>query len=372
MVSAVTNPAATTADPAVAAARRVVGLYGDPTVTWSIVLALTTRAPAERAVVAAALARLVATHPHLGRVPALGSFPAGQDLRTATAFADAPYDDADPLLRASLSDDGLTLVLAAHHGAVDGLGLLGAAAAITGLDLGSSARGIEREAQPEGFVRRVLARVGEVVLHPPRRVALQGRGSASRGDVLLARPVDVARPGSAALVAGVVTAVRGWNAERNAATAPLMVAMGLSRRPGTPPAPPDRDTAFVRLDASGVTDVASAAAVIAATPPEPAYPETDGKGFGPLLARLAANRLGATVLVSNLGAVADPGVAAVRFWPVPTGPSGVAVGLASSSAGTILTVRVRRRWCGPGEAEDLTDRIAASFAAAAAVPGSTQ
>lgn len=360
-------------DPAVTRARRVVGLYGDPDVTWSIVLAVTTAEPRSADAAAAAVAALVGAHPHLGPAPTLTTFDDGAEASVCAEFADRPYGDHEPLLRVALSADGRTLVVAAHHGAMDGLGLLGAAAVIGGRDLASSARGISRDEQPGGFLSRAVARLAEVALHPPRRLAVSRPGDGDHtvvGDLLLARTVTAARPGSAALVAGVVDAVQRWNAAhpigRNGGRgARLVVAMGLSRRPGTPYPPPDRDTAYVRLFADQVRTAADASTLITTTPPEPAFPETDGGGIGPLAARLLGNRLGATVLVSNLGVVADPGVVALRFWPVPTGPRGFAVGLASTTVATTLTVRLRSRWCTPVVAEEVADLVVERFVAAA-------
>lgn len=354
-------------DDAVGRARRVVGLYGDPDVTWSIVLAVWFGTPRRLDDVAARAARLAAQYPHLGAAPDVAAFGADQEGAVLARFADEPYADHAPLLRVALSEDGRTLLVAAHHGATDGLGLLGAAAVLADADLSSSARGITREAQPTGFVRRTVVRLGEVLVHPPVRFAPDRPAATAEpaaGDLLLARAVTTPRPSSAALVAAVVAAVRGWNGDRRPRGRRLVVAMGLSRRPGTPVAPPDRDTAYVRLPADDVAGTEDAAAVMRATDPEPAFPETDGGGVGPLVARLLGNRLGATVLVSNLGVVSDPDVRDLRFWPVPTGPSGCAVGLASTPSSTLLTVRLRRAWFSADAAQRLADVVAEEFTAA--------
>jgi hypothetical protein len=132
---------------------------------------------------------------------------------------------------------------------------------------------------------------------------------------------------------------------------------------------PDRDTAYVRLPAGQVASTDDARALIATTPPEPAFPVTDGRGLGPRDTRLLSHRLGATVLVSNLGRIDSDGVTGIRFWPVPTGPAGVAVGLASTPVSTTLTLRARRGWFTASAAEQLADLAAECFEAAAAETG---
>lgn len=338
-------------DPAVLQARRVVGLYGDPDVTWSVVLGLRLHVPVSRAAVADRVQTLVADHPHLGAAPAVDSYRADDEVAVLDRFANDPYGDHEPLLRVALSDDGRDLVLAAHHGVVDGLGILGAASRLVGEPLASTARGIPRAAEPTGFVRSSLRRLGEALFRPPTRIAGDRSGGTVAGDWLGSRRVEAARPGSAALVRAAVDLVRRANAGRGGGR--LVVSMGLSRRPGSPVPSPDRDTAYVRLPADGVSSTGDARALVAGTLPEPAFPVTDGGGLGPRVARLLSHRLGATVLVSNLGRVDSPAVDEIRFWPVPTGPAGVCLGLASTPSVTTLTLRARRGWFSAEAAERL-------------------
>jgi hypothetical protein len=76
--------------------------------------------------------------------------------------------------------------------------------------------------------------------------------------------------------------------------------------------------------------------------------------------RALARRLGATCLVSNLGAVhVGPPVAALTFFPQPSGPSGVAIGVVSTPETTSLTVRARRRDFTEAAVTDLLDRLVA-------------
>ncbi len=346
--------AASSPQPAVRRARQVVGLYGDPDVTWSIVLALRLRQPLDPVAVADRLTQLNRDHPHLGPPAALEVVAA--DLGpTLDRAANSPYGDNDPLLRVALTSDGRTVVLGAHHGAVDGLGMLGVAAALTGLSLTSNARGLAADAEAGSFAVRSLHRLAEALVSPPVRLASSRR--ADHGDWLLTTPVAIERPSTASLVLAATRSVEAWNAGRRTTGRRPVLALGLSRRPGDPTPAPDRDTAYSRVPVATVRTREEAARVVAETRPEPAFPVTDGRGWGPRLARLLSSRLGSTLLVSNLGLVAHDGVERVDFWPVATGPAGVCLGLASSPSVTSVTVRVRRSWFDHAQAARLMELV---------------
>src|SRR5690606_30929645 len=114
----------------------------------------------------------------------------------------------------------------------------------------------------------------------------------------------------------------------------------------------------VRLDAHHLDTLSGARELLGSTRPEPAFPQTEGLGIGPLVTKALASRLGSTLLVSNLGLVDQPGLAALEFWPVPAGPSGVAVGLASTMTSSTVTVRARRPWFEPERTDRLADLVA--------------
>ena len=353
-------------DAAVQQARRVVGLYGDPDVSWSVLLVLRLSRPTTVEAVSTAAGNLVDAHPHLGPAPRVEGFGPGAEPGVLAALANEPFGDAGPLLRVAVGAGGRTLVLAAHHGAVDGLGMLGVATALLAVPLTSTARGIAREAEPTSFVRGSLRRLGEAAFAPPVRLdGDRAEGSALPGDWLEARDVDVARPGSAALVRAAADLVRRTNGPDRRGKR-LVVSMGLSRRPGRPVPDPDRDTAYMRLRIGNLSSTADARRLIAATAPEPAFPVGDAGGLGPAVARRLSHRLGATVLVSNLGLVDNPSIESVRFWPVPTGPAGVCLGLASTPATTTLTFRARRGWFSEQAARRLADVAADCLASAGA------
>jgi hypothetical protein len=356
------TPAVAPVDPAVLRARRVVGLYGDPDVTWSVVVAVDLDEEVALDALSERARMLVEAHPHLGAAPPVRAFGARTEAAVLAAFADEPYGDRDPLLRVALSEDARTLVVAAHHGAIDGLGLLGAASVLLDVPLASTARGVGPDAEPRGFVRYSARRLVEAVFDPPARIRGDRRMPEASGDWLEALEVDARRPGSAALVRAAVDLVGRAGATRRRG---VVVSMGLSRRPGAPVPDPDRDTAYVRLRADGVDSTRTAHTLLARTTPEPAFPASDGGGLGPRAARLLSSRLGATVLVSNLGRIDHPAVVAVRFWPVPTGPAGVCLGLASTGRSTTLTLRARRGWFSAATAARLAGLAAECLAQAA-------
>lgn len=358
-------------DPAVRQARMVVGLYGDPAVTWSVLLRLRLRTPLDPARVSVGIEAVHAAHPHLGPPPVLGRYDAQERGAVLSRAADDSFGDRGPLVRVALDHVGSEIVVAVHHGCVDGLGLLGYTAAITGVDLPSSARGVPPAAEPQDFLRGSARRLREAFLHPPVRVASSGR-TPDVGDVLLSREVAGGKVSTAELLLASVRTVRAWNAVHRARQRPVVVALGLSRRRGTPTPPPDRDSAYARLAADGVESLAHARRLLAQTRPEPAFPVTRAAGFGPIVTRVLGSRLGSSLLVSNLGLVGQRDVESAEFWPVPTGPAGVCVGLASSPARTTLTVRVRRAWFRTDEAGAFADQVLAEVDALSRDPSPDQ
>lgn len=343
--------------PAVRAARQVVGLYGDPDVTWCILLELELAEARAAHLLSARLADIVEDYPHLGLRPTVETLALSGSRIDPVArqrFANRPFGAQEPLVRTGLSPDGLHVLVAAHHGVVDGLGLLGLTGLLLDLPLGTGARGVARTGAEPGFFRGSLARLHEVLLRPPERFRASRRGPAAAGDILVHRDLSPLRRGTGALAWAALLTLRGWNGPETRRRQPV-IALGVSRRPGTPPIQPIRDTAYTRLPVVGVTSFVDLAARLVRSEPEPDFPVSDAGGLGPVLIRLLASRLGASLLVSNLGLVDDPRVRAVRFWPVASGPAGVAFGLASTRQTTTVTVRVRNRWFDRSDADRLLD-----------------
>lgn len=323
--------------------------------SWSIVVRLTLHDRLDPGTVQERWEELGRQFTGVGRVGRVQVSRADDAADLLPGFADDAYGDRDPLLRVGVGASGRVLLVAAHHGAMDGLGLVGAAGRLGGLSLDSNARGVASDADATNFWIASVRRLVEALVRPPQRL-WAARARRGAGDVLSSRTLGSVAGGSSGLLLAVTRGIRAWNsaAPRRARRGRLIVAMGLSRRPGTPMAPPDRDTAYVRLDAHHLRDLTDARETLEQTRPEPAFPQTEGLGIGPLVTRVLSNRLGSTVLASNLGLIEAPGLAALEFWPVPTGPAGVAVGLASSSTRSVLTVRGRRPWFD----QDAIDRLA--------------
>lgn len=348
-------------DAALRRARQVVGLYGDPDSTWGIAVELGWSRPVEADAVAAAWPRLSARFPHLGapdrpRVCPPEDFDRERELLTA-----ARYLPGEPPVRVLLSADGHRMQVAAHHGAVDGLGLLAVAAGLTGRAISSAAQGIGERPARHGFVLSSARRLVEAVLSPPGRFP----GAGSTGDIredLRVAELPPGRQGSAALSAAVLAA----QATLGASGATVLL-LGASRRPGSRLAP-DRDTAYLRLRAPRGATAAQLAELLRVTPPEPAFPETAAGGIGPWVTRLLRSRLGSTALISNLGVITGEGLRDVAMFPAPSGPRAVALGLASTERATRLTLRTQRCDFTEAESAAIFDAIGQAFTAGASGP----
>ncbi|MGW5718277.1 hypothetical protein ACWEVP_19070 [Amycolatopsis sp. NPDC003865] len=344
-------------------AHRVVGLYGDPTVSWSILLEaeLGTAAP-EPEKLRARLAAAVQQYPHLGAVPEIeraADLPATRDR-----FASAPYERAAPLLRIAVGES--TLLVAAHHGALDGLGLLSLLGILLDVPVSSAARGIGERTGGKPFALSALQRLAEALFAPPGRIT-PDRVAPAAGDVFRARHEPRLRLGAAGFVAAAARATGRWNRAHGARTARVVAALGASWRPGAAPEPV-HDSAFFRLRLRPGADVA---AVLAAQAPEPDFPARSSR-LARLGTRLLASRLGSTFLVSNLGVVsAGDSVRSLAFYPAASGRSGVAFGAATTGEVTTVTVRARRRDFDEAAAGRLLEEFRAAVHEASASPRAT-
>ncbi len=316
-------------------AHRVVGLYGDPTVSWSILLEADLGAAApEPEKLRARLAAAVQQYPHLGAVPEIErttDLPATRDR-----FASAPYERTAPLLRVAVGES--TLLVAAHHGALDGLGLLSLLGILLDVPVSSGAKGIGERGGGKPFALSVVQRLAEALFAPPGRITPDRRAEAA-GDVFAVRHEPRLRLGAAGFVAAAARATESWNRAHGARTARVVAALGASWRSGAAPEPV-HDSAFFRLRLRPGADVA---AVLLAQEPEPDFPARSSR-LARLGTRLLASRLGSTFLVSNLGVVSTGDtVRSLAFYPAASGRSGVAFGAATTGGTTTVTVRARRK-----------------------------
>jgi hypothetical protein len=253
------------------------------------------------------------------------------------------------------------LLLAAHHGAVDGLGLLALLGAAVDRPVRTGVVGMTDRVRDGGMARSfalaAARRVGEAVFAPPMRVrAVRPDGAAGSDEVLVAATLPRLRVGTAAVTAAAAAVVREWNGVRRGR---LVAAIGASRRDGDD-LTPEHVSAYLRLRLPPGTDRASVRTMLATQRLEPDFPPSRNVVVR-LGARALARRLGATFLASNLGAVEiGAPVTSLAFFPQCSGPSGLAVGVVSTAAATSLTVRARHRDFTGDAAADLLDRLVAA------------
>lgn len=331
-------------------AREVVGLYGDPDTTWGICLELGFAVPLVAADVAAQLEPLVAEFPHLGAAPKLEVVAGGDWESRRERLAATPYATDAPLVRVAMTRDGTRLLVAAHHGACDGLGLVAIGDRLSGATLVSRARGIGDRPAPLSFLRSSFARLQEAIRRPPPRFGSH-RGATGSGERLQQVTVPRLPAGTVDLCLALGAVFGVWNHGGDAGGRPLFV-MGASRRaPGT--LAPDRQTAYLRLRLDPAWDRDQARAAFRALAPEPEFPETSVGGIGPRVTRMLRNRLGATAQVSNLGVIEGDGLEYAAMFPALSGPRGLAVGLVSTGGTTTLSLRTRCSEFAPEDAADL-------------------
>ncbi len=337
-------------------AREVVGLYGDPDTTWGICLELGFRGPLGSDQVQERAAALVERHPHLGPAPALETVDHEVwESRRAVAAA-APYDVAGPLVRLLLSADGRRLLVAAHHGACDGLGLVAVADRVSGGGLVSAARGIGDRPAPLSFGRSSVLRLREALLQPPPRFGSHVEASGS-GEHLRVRTLPRRASGTVALCAALADVFVTWNHPSAGNAARPLFVTGASRRPSGTLAP-DRQTAYLRFRVDPSWDRTRLQAEFGALAPEPEFPETSVGGVGPRITRLLRSRLGATAQLSNLGVVEGPDLSYAAMFPALSGPRGLAVGLVSTTSTSTLSLRTRAAEFSAQDTDALVDLIA--------------
>ncbi|MFS8096844.1 hypothetical protein LFM09_06845 [Lentzea alba] len=326
-----------------------VGFSGDPAATWSILLEGGLRETPDPATVAARMSRASDAYPNLGPA-AVVRLPSDWDA-TRAEFADSRYHEGDPLVRVALAGD--RLLIAAHHGAVDGLGLVALLGIALGAPVHSSATGVAGRTPDRPYLLNALDRLREAVWTPPTRIEASLRGKDS-GDHLVSREIPRTKVGSVRLTTAALDTTRRWNASRGVPHSRVVAAIGASWRAGTDPRPED-GSALLRLRLPARADENDVRALLAGAAPETGFPSKRNP-VARLGMRLLAARLGSTFLVSNLGVV-DADVRALRFFPAASGRSGVAFGVVTTGEVTTVTVRARRRDFGADDAAGLLDLL---------------
>lgn len=351
-------------------AHEVVGLYGDPDSSWAIVAEFGFAEPLDPAALEDRLARLCAEHPHLGAPPPLRLLADADWHSVRGEVAVQPFAENGPLLRVCLHEGGCRLLVGAHHGVVDGLGLVAVAAAVSGSAIRSHARGIRDQRARRGFLRASVRRGLEALFAPPGRFPAHGTPTATPAEdlsmAIFSPPPEGVPRGTAALAFAVVQVLgeRGATSDRRPRA---VLVVGASRRIDGSLAP-DRCTAFLRVPLHADATLAEAQAALAAAEPEPDFPETSIGGIGPKVTHLLRGRLGATALLSNLGQLDAPGLDYVAMFPAASGPRAVAVGLATTPTCTSLTLHTRRAEFDEAEHADLLAALVAAYTRGALGP----
>jgi len=332
-------------------------LSGHPDLSWSIVAHVRMASPPESSLIQERVAQRwpETLGPHPSVVDAADE---AATIRLREEFADRPYEDGHPLVRLARAPD--SVVVAAHHSALDGLGLLALLGLVLDAPIRSGAAGLGESGwgPVPGFLRRAAARVGEAAFRPPARIRPErGGGAGGVGDHLLEAPAPAVAGGTAAVLTAAARAVDSWNGAGSRSPGRLVIAVGLSRRPGSAPALADQ-SAYARVSLAG-RDLVATRLALASARPEPAPPA--GSRALAVVARLArplAGRVGSTLLLSNLGRIEAPeDVLSITFWPVAHGRSGVALGVATVGDATVLGLRALRTSFDEAGASSLLEAI---------------
>lgn len=319
-------------------------------------------APLDRAGLDRALEELATQHSIVAARLRHGEWVAGgspaavaSDEPSGLAGLCRPFDlTREPPVRVSLSADGQTVAVAAHHAALDGRALLAVAERL--LRGAGSVAGGTPPASPPNPPNAVPGPDRAPSPATPSAEGASAGSGAARALQRLVRPADRVAPSTsapsaevfvsaelppqaqarvAALAAAASGAAQVWNAARGAPWRRV----GLTIPVGGPPVLGNVST-HRRVDVAADADIAAAVRTALDAP------YTAGEGAPhPAVMRLLApvvERFSDSLLVSNLGLVSLPGAAAVDFYPQARGRSAVALGAASVEGGARrLTLRAR-------------------------------
>jgi hypothetical protein len=256
-------------------ARAMAGWYGDPTISWSVLLHAKLDSPAHPVGVGERLAAMVTHYPHLGPAPAVQTAGSADWPVIVASFANEPYIDGFPLVRVAVGTEEPRLAIAAHHCVTNGLGLLALLGAALDTTVTSTARGIGDRPSSTSSAMTRAKRLAEALLRPPARIARRGGDPTRTGDVLTDVELPATRLGTGELVAATARAVEWWNQRESSRGhhGRHVAGIEVSRRGGSRLSP-ELDSAFLRVplpaDPSGTT----VRRTIAERPPEPVHPHT--------------------------------------------------------------------------------------------------
>lgn len=330
----------TTAARAYRQATEALGMAGDPHTHWAIALDFEFTERLDLSDVDTRMAAMVRAYPHIGVAPRLQSCSLDDWTQRRHRLVTAPFSPEEPLVRLLTDEGARRLLVVAHHGVCDGLGLVALAREVSGVDLRTRAGGVGARARDKSFLAGSLVRLFEALVRPPLRFA--GTRSDAEGDHLrtLILPRSPVRSGALAWAVG--RTHRDWSDRRGIKErlGRLVVLAGASRRePGD--FGPDRRTALLRFVLDPHWSARTAQERFASVDPEPDFPETSAGGIGPLVTRLLRNRLGGTALISNLGIIEGPGLERVTLVPHVSGPSAVSIAVVSTQRWTVFLIHTR-------------------------------
>ena len=313
----------------------------DPAIAWRIVVTAVLTTPLT---LDDARDRLVSLQTQQG-------WPASGRVLTGTDEAELRRrlgDERQGVVSLGLTDDGRRIVVSAHHGRVDGLGLLAVLVAVTGASVTSSARGVGDRPDDAGPLGTIARRLVEVALTPPARIASPSPstrpGAPDDLDVYVERELSSPVRTAALVLAGargVTTFNRAHAARRRTRhTRHVAVAIGVARDTST--ATISDRSALLRLRDVERLDLGGITAALAQAPTQrPVHGTGGGAGLVTFGLRVLAPRLGSTLLVSHLGNVAADGIDALSFHPVTAGGSGVSLGALTLAGRTRVSLRAR-------------------------------
>lgn len=335
-------------------AQEVVGLYGDPLTTWGIGIEVLLTEPLDAVGAGTRLRTMFSAHPHLGLQPLLEEVDPRRWAATVRHRMAAPFHPAEPLVRVLVDASRTRLCVVAHHGVVDGLGLLALIEECTATSIRSRARGVAGRPAQRSFLVSGMLRLMEALFRPPTR--FRGRQSDEGGERLLHLDNPPLRLNSALVCLAVGRVHREWGRTPASRRSRFLVLLGASRRDGSKPRP-DRQTAYFRVAVDARWTLQEAEQRLSSLSPEPDFPETSVGGVGPWVTRLFRNRLGGAAVVSNLGLIETEEVEVIRMYPALNGPQAVGIGVVTTAGATSVTLRTRSADFSPEESRDLLNAL---------------
>lgn len=329
--------------------------FPDPRTDWVVVTVATLAAPIDD--LAARLAELHAAVPVVGarlrdEVWHPGDAPAVIEVEGDPLLApelDRPFDlAAEAPLRLLRSADGLRLGVVGHHAAFDGLALVAVLRALTAGD-----RPQPVTSPPPGEPGSKLPLLERLVRPADPVAATPGVWP---GDAYATTVVDVQGKGITGRIAEACVAAVATHNERH--QRPLRK-VGLTIAVGGP-AGVGNVASYRRIDVAPTGPVASLVQEALASPDEPGEQVSAPKVVMRLLEPVV-ERFSDTILISNLGRHAVPGVEQLDFFPVARGRSAVCFASAAIEGGA-TTLTLRARDLSPGDARRLLADAAARLA----------